>query len=83
MSTNRPQDWQTADLNIKLPVEVDYHIDMGEIQVKAVRVVHGPLSLDVTALLTEDDFFEVFQQLHDWYVPAGMSDSFEGVDDEL
>jgi len=31
-------------------------------------VVHGPLSLDITALLTEDDFWNIFEQLHNWYV---------------
>jgi hypothetical protein len=27
--------------------------------------------LDITALLTEDDFFDAFEQLHDWYVDNG------------
>jgi hypothetical protein len=26
------------------------------------------LSLDITALLTEDDFWSIFEQLHNWYV---------------
>jgi hypothetical protein len=42
----------------------------GEARVKSVSVVHGPLSLDITALLTEDDFFDIFEQLDHWYISA-------------
>jgi len=42
----------------------------GEVQVKSVAVVHGPLSLDITALLTEDDFFDIFEQLENWYLSS-------------
>ena len=59
---------QTADLLLKVSVQVDYITDSrGEVAVKAVRVVHGPLSLDITALLTEDDYYDVFEQLDKWY----------------
>ena len=60
---------QIADLSLKIPVEVTYALDnAGEVQVKSVAVVHGPLSLDITALLTEDDFFDIFEQLDNWYL---------------
>ena len=60
---------QIADLSLKIPVEVTYSLDStGEVQVKSVSVVHGPLSLDITALLTEDDFFDIFEQLDNWYL---------------
>jgi len=62
---------QIADLSIKVPVQVTYGLDSaGETRVKSVSVVHGPLSLDITALLTEDDFFDIFEQLDNWYIPA-------------
>ena len=62
---------QIADLSIKVPVQVTYGLDSdGEARVKSVSVVHGPLSLDITALLTEDDFFDIFEQLDNWYIPA-------------
>ena len=60
---------QVADLSLEVPVQVTYGLDSaGETRVKSVSVVHGPLSLDITALLTEDDFWSIFEQLHDWYV---------------
>jgi len=40
-------------------------------------MVHGPLSLDITALLTEDDFYDVFEQIHDWYDESGPLGLFE------
>jgi len=62
---------QIADLSLKIPVEVTYALDStGEVQVKSVAVVHGPLSLDITALLTEDDFFDIFEQLENWYLSS-------------
>jgi hypothetical protein len=68
---------QTADLLLKVPVQVTYGLDSaGETRVKAVAVVHGPLSLDITALLTEDDFFDIFEQLHDWYSDRGPLNLF-------
>jgi hypothetical protein len=30
-------------------------------------VAVGPLSLDVTSLLTEDDFYTLFNQIDQWY----------------
>jgi len=60
---------QIADLSLEIPVQVTYGLDSaGETRVKSVSVVHGPLSLDITALLTEDDFWSIFEQLHNWYV---------------
>jgi hypothetical protein len=62
---------QIADLSIKVPVQVTYGLDSaGEARVKSVSVVHGPLSLDITALLTEDDFFDIFEQLDHWYISS-------------
>ena len=59
---------QTADLLLRIPVQVTYGKNSeNNTFVKDVRVVHGPLSLDITALLTEDDFYDIFEQLHDWY----------------
>jgi len=49
----------------------------GNAFIKTVSVVHGPLSLDITALLTEDDFFDVFEQIHDWYDESGPLGLFE------
>jgi len=49
----------------------------GNTFIKTVSVVHGPLSLDITALLTEDDFFDVFEQIHDWYDESGPLGLFE------
>jgi hypothetical protein len=63
---------QTADLLLKIPVQVTYGKNsQDETFVKDVCVVHGPLSLDITALLTEDDFFDIFEQIHDWYDESG------------
>ena len=63
---------QVADLSLKVPVQVTYGKNSeNNTVIKDVRVVHGPLSLDITALLTEDDFFDAFEQLHDWYVDNG------------
>jgi hypothetical protein len=60
---------QIADLSLEIPVQVTYGLDSaGETRVKSVSVVHGPLSLDITTLLTEDDFWSIFEQLHNWYV---------------
>jgi hypothetical protein len=60
---------QVADIYLKVPVQVTYGLNTdGSAYVKDIRVVHGPLSLDITALLTEDDFFDVFEQLHSWYI---------------
>jgi len=65
---------QVADLSLEIPVQVTYGLDSaGETRVKSVSVVHGPLSLDITALLTEDDFWSIFEQLHDWYVDPGST----------
>ena len=62
---------QTADLLLRVPVQVIYGKDsQNNTSIKTVSVVHGPLSLDITALLTEDDFFDVFEQLDNWYIPA-------------
>lgn len=60
---------QIADLSLKIPVEVTYALDStGEVQVKSVAVVYGPLSLDITSQLTEDDLFDIFEQLENWYL---------------
>ena len=60
---------QIADLSIKVPVQVTYGVDSaGEARVKSVSVVHGPLSLDITSQLTEDDLFDIFEQLENWYI---------------
>lgn len=68
---------QTADLLLKVPVHVTYGVNsQNNTFVKDVRVVHGPLSLDITALLTEDDFFDIFEQLHDWYMDSGPLNLF-------
>jgi len=39
----------------------------GITRIFAVRVAVGPLSLDVTSLLTEDDFYTLFNQIDQWY----------------
>ena len=58
-----------ADLLLKVSVQADYSTDsQGTVSIKAVRVVHGPLSLDITALLTEDDYYDLFEQLEQWYL---------------
>ena len=68
---------QTADLLLKVPVQVTYGKNTQDNTfVKDVRVVHGPLSLDITALLTEDDFHDIFEQLHDWYSDRGPLNLF-------
>ena len=68
MGIQFPKQLHTADLSLKLPVEVDYGLDdNGETRITAVRVVHGPVSMDVMGLLTEDDFFDIFVQLDYWY----------------
>jgi hypothetical protein len=65
---------QTADLLLRVPVQVIYGKDsQNNTSIKTVSVVHGPLSLDITALLTEDDFFDVFEQIHDWYTGEPVS----------
>jgi len=68
---------QTADLLLRIPVQVTYGKNSADNTfVKDVRVVHGPLSLDITALLTEDDFYDIFEQLHDWYSDRGPLNLF-------
>ena len=71
MSQDRLTQLQTADLLLRVPVQVTYGKNSeGNTSIKTVSVVHGPLSLDITALLTEDDFFDIFEQLDNWYIPA-------------
>ena len=63
-----PEARYTADLLLNLPVQVEYGLDEnGESRIFKVSMVHGPGSLDVTSLLTEDDFFDLFIQIDDWY----------------
>ena len=63
-----PNSVETADLVLELPVQVDYGLDgEGITRIFAVRVAVGPLSLDVTSLLTEDDFYTLFNQIDQWY----------------
>ena len=68
---------QTADLLLRIPVQVTYGKNSANNTfVKAVHVVLGPSSLDITSLLTEDDFFDIFEQLHDWYSDRGPLNLF-------
>lgn len=77
MSQDHIAPLQTADLLLKVPVQVMYGKNAANNTfIKDVRVVHGPLSLDITALLTEDDFFDIFEQLHDWYDDRGPLNLF-------
>jgi hypothetical protein len=77
MSQDQLTQLQTADLLLRVPVQVMYGRNSeGNVYIKAVSVVHGPLSLDITALLTEDDFYDVFEQIHDWYLDRGPLDLF-------
>ena len=63
-----PNSIETADLVLELPVQVDYGLDgEGITRIFTVRVAVGPLSLDVTSLLTEDDFYTLFNQIDQWY----------------
>ena len=63
-----PNSKETADLVLELPVEAEYGLDSeGITRICAVRVSVGPLSLDVTSLLTEDDFYTLFNQIDQWY----------------
>ena len=56
-----------ADLLLNLPVQVEYGLDEnGDSRIFSVKVVHGPGSLDVTSLLSQDDFFDIFVQLEEW-----------------
>lgn len=58
-----------ADLNVKLPVQVEYRMDFeGNILLDSVKV-QGPSNevLDVLPLLSEDDIFDITSQLHNWY----------------
>jgi len=78
MSQDQLTQLQTADLLLRVPVQVMYgKNNEGNAFIKTVSVVHGPLSLDITALLTEDDFFDVFEQIHDWYDESGPLGLFE------
>lgn len=78
MSQDHITPLQTADLLLKVPVQVTYGKNtQNNTFINDVRVVHGPLSLDITALLTEDDFFDIFEQLHDWYMDPGLPVSVE------
>lgn len=77
MSQDHITPLQTADLLLKVPVQVTYGKNtQNNTFINDVRVVHGPLSLDITALLTEDDFFDIFEQLHDWYSENGPLNLF-------
>ena len=77
MSQDQLTQLQTADLLLRVPVQVMYGKNSeGNVSIKSVSVVHGPLSLDITALLTEDDFYDVFEQIHDWYSDRGPLDLF-------
>jgi hypothetical protein len=58
-----------ADLNVKLPVQVEYRMDIeGNILLDSVKV-QGPSNevLDVLPLLSEDDLFDISSQLHNWH----------------
>jgi len=83
MSQDQLTQLQTADLLLRVPVQVMYgKNNEGNAFIKTVSVVHGPLSLDITALLTEDDFFDVFEQIHDWYDESGPLGLFAATDGE-
>jgi hypothetical protein len=83
MSQDQLTQLQTADLLLRVSVQVLYgKNNEGNVSIKTVSVVHGPLSLDITALLTEDDFYDVFEQIHDWYDESGPLGLFAATDGE-
>ena len=68
MQTQMPEQTSIADLTLELPVQVHYGLDKdGKTQVTAVTIAVGRDSLNVIQLLGEDDFFDIFVQLDDWY----------------
>ena len=68
MQTQLPEQTSIADLTLALPVQVHYGLDKnGKTQVTAVTITVGRESLNVIQLLGEDDFFDIFVQLDDWY----------------
>lgn len=61
-------DRHVADLLLNLPVQALYGPDAdGKTRIFSVSVVNGPLTMDVSALLTEDDYFDIFRQIDAWY----------------
>ena len=68
MQTQMPEQTSIADLTLELPVQVHYGLDKdGKTQVTEVTITVGRASLNVIQLLGEDDFFDIFVQLDDWY----------------
>lgn len=68
MNTQMPNQTSIADLTLNIPVEVHYALDKdGRTQIVAVNVTVNKDSLNVISLLDEDDFFDIFVQLDDYY----------------
>lgn len=68
MVPTMPKQTSIADLMLKLPVEVHYGNDeSGSARIVSVKVVAGREALDVISLLTEEDFFDLFVQLENFY----------------
>jgi len=68
MQTQMPNQTSIADVMLSIPVEVHYALDKdGRTQIVAVNVTVGKSSLNVISLLGEDDFFDIFVQLDDYY----------------
>lgn len=68
MNTQMPNQTSIADLTLNIPVEVHYALDKdGRTQIVAVNVTVKKESLNVVSLLDEDDFFDIFVQLDDYY----------------
>jgi hypothetical protein len=63
-----PEQTSIADITLVLPVQVHYGLDNeGKTRITAVTITVGRESLNVIQLLGEDDFFDIFVQLDDWY----------------
>jgi hypothetical protein len=58
---------EIADVSVNLPVEVEYQVSDDEVFIHRVFVRSGGSRLEVTDLLTSDDWHEVLYTIHSEY----------------
>lgn len=59
---------EIADVSVNLPVEAEYQVTDDEVFVHRVFVRSGAGRLEVTELLTPDDWHEILFTLHEQYL---------------
>ena len=58
---------ELADVSVNLPVEVEYQVSDDEVFIHRVFVRSGGSRLEVTDLLTPDDWHEILYTIHSEY----------------